>query len=183
MLGAWQAHEAELLGFLRRQFPDEASAEDILQEVFLRAMQQGAGFCRIESPRAWLFRVARNAVTDSRRTAKSFQEVPEGLVATDAPELPDVLALEACLARNLARLSPDDQAILRACDLDQRTVREFAEASGLSLSAAKARLLRARGRLRDALVERCRVRFDDAGAVCCHTPPDGAHPFADDSSA
>ncbi len=171
VLGAWQAHEAELLGFLRRQLSDEASAEDMLQEVLLRAMQQGAGFCRIESPRAWLYRVARNAVTDSRRTTRLFQELPEGLMATEAPEPPQVLALEACLARNLTRLAPHDQAIISACDLGQRTVREFASEAGLTVAAAKARLLRARRRLRDALVEHCRVEFDEAGSVCCFHPP------------
>jgi hypothetical protein len=59
VLGAWQAHEAELLGLLRHQLPDEPSAEDMLQEVFLRAMQRGACFCRIEFLRAWLYRGGR----------------------------------------------------------------------------------------------------------------------------
>jgi RNA polymerase sigma-70 factor (ECF subfamily) len=58
--------------------------------------------------------------------------------------------------------------------LQGHTVRAYAEANGLTLAAAKSRLLRARKRLRERLIENCQVRFDEAGQVCCHQPRDSA---------
>ncbi|WP_018914832.1 sigma factor-like helix-turn-helix DNA-binding protein [Thiomonas sp. FB-6] len=71
-------------------------------------------------------------------------------------------------------LGERDRDIVQRCDLDGLTVRAYAESAGLSLPAAKARLLRARKRLRDTLVQRCGVRFDHHGSARCHAGADGA---------
>jgi RNA polymerase sigma-70 factor (ECF subfamily) len=56
---AWNAHEAELRGFLRHRTRDDAVADDLLQEVFLRALRRQSGLCGIDNPRVRLFQVAR----------------------------------------------------------------------------------------------------------------------------
>jgi len=58
----------------------------------------------------------------------------------------------------------------RSCAPAGRTQREFAQQQGLSLPAAKSRLLRARQRLREQLSTACQVRFDDDGSVSGHVP-------------
>jgi len=170
---AWQAHEGELLGYLSHQLPDGYAAEDLLQDVFVKAMRQGEGFCSLDNPRAWLFQVARNAVIDRARVSKVQVPLDEGGLEIEAP-VPEALApvdaLAGCVARVLGELPSDDAAILRACDLDGRTQREFATQQGLSLPAAKSRLLRARQRLRDQLSAACQVRFDDDGSISGHVP-------------
>ena len=77
-------------------------------------------------------------------------------------------ALSGCLARCLGELTAEDAAILRACDLEGQTTRAFADTYGLSLAAAKSRLLRARQRLRAQLTSACQVRFADDGSVDGH---------------
>jgi RNA polymerase sigma-70 factor (ECF subfamily) len=171
ILRAWDAHEKELLAFLVHRTGNAHAAEDLLQEVFLKSMRQGQGFCSLENPRAWLFRVARNALNDAARTSKPFEALPDDLAAQTGDERAPVDELDTCIARNLPTLSPEDRHIIEACDLHGQTVRAYAEANGLTLPAAKSRLLRARKHLRDTLVLHCQVRFDDAGLVCCHTPP------------
>jgi RNA polymerase sigma-70 factor (ECF subfamily) len=52
---AWQAHEAELRGYLRHRMADAEAADDVLQDVFVKAMRQGRAFCTLDNPRAWLF--------------------------------------------------------------------------------------------------------------------------------
>lgn len=170
VLRAWQIHEKELLAFLTHRSGELHAAQDVLQEVFLKAMQQGAQFCTLDNPRAWLYQVARNALIDAARRRKPTQELDEQLVAPTPDEPPPVDALQSCLERTLNELSPEDRQILNACDLQGHTVREYAQAQGLTLPAAKSRLLRARQRLRDRLVTHCQVQFDPAGQVCCHTP-------------
>ncbi|MFN3310650.1 MAG: sigma-70 family RNA polymerase sigma factor [Thermomonas sp.] len=173
---AWETHERELLGFLVLRAQDRDAAEDLLQEVFLKAMRQGKGFCSLENPKAWLFQVARNALVDAARLAKPHAElsedVAESLAAPPASERAPVDELDTCVERNLPALDVEDRQIIQACDLQGQTVRAYAAAHQLTLAAAKSRLLRARKRLRDRLIQNCQVRFDDAGQVCCHKPRD-----------
>ena len=173
VLRAWHAHEAELQGFLARHAAHADAAQDLLQDVFVKALRQGRGFCTLDNPRAWLFQVARHAWIDLGRLRRPSEELPEDLAAPIDARAP-IDALDTCIARNLQRLGAEDRDIVQRCDLDGQTVRDYARAAGLSLPAAKARLLRARKRLRDALVEHCGVRFDARGSVCCHAPPPAA---------
>ncbi len=166
---AWRRHEAELRRFLRHRHGDAAGAEDLLQEVFLRALGQGRGFCTVANPRAWLFQVARNLLVDRLRLAKPEVPLPEDLAEVPVAP-PAVDALSACLPRVLAELSAEDREAITLCDLEGLTRQAFAERLGLTLPAAKSRVQRARARLRARLVEACQVRFDAAGQVCCFTP-------------
>ncbi len=172
VLGAWQAHSAELLGFLIRKVGERNTAEDLLQEVFLKSMRQGAGFCTLDNPRAWLFRVARNVLIDHARLKKPLEPLSDEFALPDPPERHPVDELDRCLQRNLMHLTPPDRDVIEQCDLRGQTLRAYAEANDLTLPAAKSRLLRARHRLRTFLVQNCRVQFDDSGRVCCHVPPD-----------
>ena len=169
VLRAWREHEAELRGFLTRQTGDADAADDLLQNVFVKAMRQGHGFCVLDNARAWLFQVARHAIVDAARAARPRAELSDELPAA-APRRDAVDELDGCLARNLQRLDETDRDIVQACDLDGRTVRAYAQDRGLSLAAAKSRLLRARQRLRDSLIAHCGVQFDAQGQVCCHVP-------------
>jgi RNA polymerase sigma-70 factor (ECF subfamily) len=170
---AWAAHEGELRGFLRHRLADPAQADDLLQDVFIKAMRQGHGFCTLDNPRAWLFQVARNVLVDHARRSRpalAIDEVADTLAAPADEPPPAVDALTDCLARVLDELTPEDADILRACDLQGQVVRAYAQAQGLGLPAAKSRLLRARHRLRDRMTAACQLRFDDDGRVASHVP-------------
>lgn len=155
VLRAWHAHQTELRSFLSSRLPEPALADDLLQDVFFRAMREGRDFCELHNPRAWLFRVARNALTDHLRLRKHWVPVP-------------VDELAACLARVLPELPEKDRDILVACDLGPMSQEAYARSRGVSLAAAKGRIRRARERLRSALATHCGVRFDADGRVCCH---------------
>lgn len=170
VLPAWLSHERELRTYLVHRLGDVHAADDLLQEVFLKLIRQGAAFSGIGNARAWLFRVARNALIDQARGVKPHVGLPDDLVAPEQDERAPVDELDACVQRNLSEMHPDDRAIIDQCDLQGIKQQAFAQAHGLSLAAAKSRLLRARQRLREALVRNCQVRFDETGRVCCHTP-------------
>lgn len=169
---AWQAHEGELHGFLRKRLDDPAAADDVLQDVFLRAMRAGQTFCTLADPRAWLFQVARNALIDRHRAlhpAEPIEAHAPHLAAPEGEAAPAVDALADCLVRVLAELKPEDADVLRQCDLAGLAQRHYAQQQGLSLAAVKSRLLRARARLRERMAVVCRVQFDPAdGRVCGH---------------
>ncbi len=169
VVNAWNAHERELRGWLQRRLGNPTDAEDMLQDLFLKAMRQGKGFCDIRNPRAWLFEVARNALADRLRVARETVPLPDSL-ASPLAETEPVDGLATCLPSALAALSPEDREALTLCDLDGMPQEKFAQHLGLSLPAAKSRVQRARKRLRAQLTTACRVQFDDAGHVCGFAP-------------
>ncbi|WP_127475028.1 RNA polymerase sigma factor SigZ [Sulfurivermis fontis] len=169
VMTAWHQHEAELRAWLQRRLRNPHDAEDMVQELFLKAMRQERKFCEIANARAWLFEVARNAVADRLRLKKEQVELPDDLVAaTDEPVPVETLA--ECLPRALAELSAEDREDLTLCDLEGLTQEEYARRKGLTLPGAKSRVQRARKRLREHLTSACQVRFDAAGKVCCFVP-------------
>jgi RNA polymerase sigma-70 factor (ECF subfamily) len=167
---AWEKHEAELRRFLRHRTRDDAEAQDLLQEVFLRALRQKNGLCGIDSPRAWLFQTARNLLVDRLRLAKEQLPLPEDLVVEPVEEAAPVDGLSQCLPRVLAELSPQDREAITLCDIEGMTQQDFARLKGITLPAAKSRVQRARARLKARMTEACQVRFDASGEVAGFVP-------------
>lgn len=170
VLDAWNAHKGELLRFVQSRVHAPEEAHDIVQETFLRAMRQPKGLDNVGSPRAWLFQTARNLVIDRFRLTKEQLPLPEDLVAEIESDAKPVDALSQCLPKVLSTLSDDDRLAITLCDIEGISQQAYAAQSGLTLPAAKARIRRARLRLRSRLVEMCRVHFDERGNVCCFFP-------------
>ena len=164
LMTAWHQHEAELRGWLRHRMGNAVDAEDLLQDVFLKAMRQGERFCAITNARAWLYEVARNALADRLRLARDTVELSENLSA-DTEEVAAVDSLAVCLPRVLSELSPEDREAITLCDLERLPQEEYARRKGLSLPGAKSRVQRARKRLREQLTQSCQVSLDAAGQV------------------
>lgn len=166
---AWSAHETELRSWARRRLRNPAEVDDLIQDLFLKALRQGERFCSVNNARAWLFEVARNTLADRLRVARETIELPEDLSAP-VEETDTVDDLTACLPRVLAELSNEDRDAITQCDLQGVPQADFAAASGLSLSAAKSRLQRARQRLKARMTQACQVQLDDAGHVADFVP-------------
>ena len=166
---AWRAHEPELRGWLRRRLSNPAEADDLLQDVFLKALRQGERFCSVLNARAWLFEVTRNALADKLRVARLTVELPDDLAAA-MDETQTVDELTACLPRVLSELSSQDREVITLCDLQGMAQADYAAAKGLGLSAAKSRLQRARQRLKQRMTDVCQVRLDESGRVSDFVP-------------
>ena len=169
LMTAWHANEAELRGWLRHRLGNPVDAEDMLQDLFIKAMRQGERFCAIGNARAWLFEVARNALADRLRMKRDLIELPADL-ASEAEEVATVDSLVACLPRVLSELSPEDREAITLCELQGLPQDEYARRKGLSLPGAKSRVQRARKRLREQLTQACQVRLDAAGQVSDFVP-------------
>lgn len=167
---AWRAHYREVRSFLAQRSGNTAEADDLLQEIFVKAVHLGHDFCALDNPRAWLFHVARNLLIDRSRLKKEQVPLPDDLAAEAESATEAIDALTHCLPRVLTELSAEDREAIVLCDLQGMAHKEFAERTGLSLPAAKSRVQRARRRLQAQLVEACQVKFDSAGKVCCFVP-------------
>lgn len=160
----FQDHAVDLRRFLAKRLNDPRDADDLLQEVFLRAIRRppaGDG-------RAWLFAVARNVLIDHYRRPRREHpsaEIPES--PDGGPERPNPAAARAarCAAGLLHRL-PDEQAeALRRVDMGASTQRLAAQELGVSVSGMKSRVQRGRAALRGMLQACCPTRTDARGGV------------------
>ena len=172
ILDAWNAHEAELLRFVQPRVPNREQARDLVHDVFLKAMKLPDGLCGVMNRRAWLFHVTRNLLIDRYRLTKEQMPLDETVELVDAPgvETAPVDGLSECLPRVLLELSAEDREAITLCDIQGITQQSYAARAGLTLPSAKARVQRARKRLRARLIEACQVRFDEQGHVCCFVP-------------
>lgn len=171
IINSWTHYEAELRGYLTKQTRgDRQLAEDLLQNVFVKAIAQGKNFCDINNTRAWLYKVARNQLIDAFRKEKHFEELDE--LDDEQPhvvqEIPAVESLSACLPRALQQLGEQDREVISLCDIDGLNQAEYAVKKNISLPGAKSRIQRARQRLKQQLHTLCEVKYDEAGNVCCH---------------
>src|SRR5688572_3263698 len=81
---AWDALSDKLRRFIRARVEDEGTADDILQDTFLRLHQRLADEVEPESISGWLHLVARRAIVDHYRARKPTSEIPETLAAEAA---------------------------------------------------------------------------------------------------
>jgi len=170
---AWGKHQAELQGWLFHRVGDRAQAQDLLQDVFLKALGQGGRFCSVTNARAWLFEVVRNTLTDHLRRQHPTEHWTEAeLDSLPQPAEPVAVVdqLTGCLRRVLAELDEADADIIRQCDLNGQRQQDYAAAHGLSLPATKARLRRARLRLKARMTEACAIQTCPQGGVDSFIP-------------
>jgi RNA polymerase sigma factor (sigma-70 family) len=157
--GEWyRAYGQGLYSYLRFHLPSADLAEDLTAEVFLRALARFDRFNpSLGSPKAWLFRIAQNALRDHRRQARRRIVLPiAGFrdLQCQAPSPEERLLWEEEIAKLLsamAELSAKDREIISLCYGSDLSVGDAGEILGISDTAARTRLWRALGRLRKVL--------------------------------
>jgi RNA polymerase sigma-70 factor, ECF subfamily len=169
----WHEVRQSLRAFIAKRVADEASVEDLSQEVFVR-MQRGLGGLKHESRLlAWIYQIARHAIIDYYRARNRQPERPVGL-ASDLESLhPASLPvgssessgqvrteLAGCLRPMIERLSEDYRQAVTLVDLEGLSQHEAAARLGLSVSGMKSRVQRGRRQLRDMLEACCVIALD-----------------------
>src|SRR5688572_22870704 len=79
----WHDLHERLLRFIRARVADEASAEDILQEVFLKIHARIGSLRDEERLESWVFQIVRHAIADYHRAQRPHAALPEEVVAPD----------------------------------------------------------------------------------------------------
>lgn len=161
----WQAYRNALLRFVRGRVNDAAAAEDIVQDVLVKAYTRRGTLREPSRLREWLYQITRNEVIDYYRSYRRLEAVPDDLAQED-PRGADGDArqeLARCLVPMLNDVPEPYRRALQMADFDGIRQREVAARLGLSLSGAKSRVQRARRMLRDVLFRCCRVELDRRG--------------------
>ena len=74
---AWQVHRDALYRFVLQRVRDQASAEDIVQEVLVKAYTRQGTLKEPSKLRPWLYQITRNAIIDYYRLQKPSEAVPD----------------------------------------------------------------------------------------------------------
>src|SRR5712692_1058218 len=166
---AVEQEQSRLRNFIRRRVPDPGDAEDILQDVFYELVEAYRLMKPIEQVGAWLFRVARNRITDRFRKKKpvlvsDLAEVEEGGEMLSLEELlpslnagPDAAYARSLLLEELEdaleELPDEQREVFVAHELEGRSFKALAAESGVSVNTLLSRkhyaVLYLRERLRE----------------------------------
>ncbi len=133
-----------------------AEAEDIVQEVFLRALQKQHQLSSIAEVRPWLVRIAWNLALDRRRRTRPEQMDEDFAAALTSASLPADLALAetrrmAQVFAAIERLPRKEREALLLSAMDELSTAEIATILGKTQSGVRSLLFRARTRLRERL--------------------------------
>jgi RNA polymerase sigma-70 factor (ECF subfamily) len=161
---AWTELVGDLRRFLRRRLPDEATAEDVLQDVFVRVQERAEQLDDDSRLAPWVFRIARNAAIDHYRRRRPTQELPDELLQSDeAPAA--VEGLGRWLMETIDSLPEGYREALRLTEVEGLSQKAAAERLGLSISGLKSRVQRGRKLLQGSLLRCCEVYKDGTGRV------------------
>jgi RNA polymerase sigma factor (sigma-70 family) len=147
--------QSRLRNFIRRRVPDPLDAEDILQDVFYRLVEANRLLMPIEHVTGWLFRVARNRITDlfRKKEPENFSEIEPAdedgvlLRLEDLLPSPDV-GPEALYARNvllnelelaLDELPEEQREVFVAHEFDGRSFKQMSAETGVSVNTLLSR--------------------------------------------
>jgi RNA polymerase sigma-70 factor, ECF subfamily len=156
-------YQARVFGYVRRMLPSLEEAEDVTQEVFVRAFQHFPRYDGRACVRTWLFRIAHNLCIDRARrsgrrvTEASFEDPQEGTEYefADARFQPDLLAMSGELAATVdaavAALSPKLRSVLLLHEREEMGYDEIAAALDIPVGTVKSRLYLARRTLQREL--------------------------------
>lgn len=162
---AWIELASRLRAFIRSRVADDATAEDLLQDVFLKISRRSADWNDAKHLEGWLFLVARNAVIDHHRTSRRDVEFEDRYIDETTPVPECYEDLKASFRRMVNELPEPYREAIVLTEFEGLSQVELSKRLGISVSGAKSRVQRGRKQLKLMLEECCRFEFDRRGRV------------------
>ena len=168
----WELLSGKLRSFFLQQISDQALADDLLQETFIRIHRGVDSLKDQERTSAWVFRIARNVLVDHFRR-KNFMEPlwhePQ-ISDEDQDETNMNEQVGDWLRPMLSTLPENYREAVELFELQDVSQQDIADRLGLSLSGAKSRVQRGRQKLKDSLLQCCHFEFDRRGNIIDFEP-------------
>jgi RNA polymerase sigma-70 factor, ECF subfamily len=156
----WIIHKQALFAFIMKRVHDRDIANDILQEVLMKVYKFCITKSGVNNVRSWLFQIAQNSIADFQRRQNRITNVlPEIEYNIEATEIE-----AAELIKPMIRFLPLEYAEpLWLSDIEEMKQADIAEKLGLTLSATKSRVQRARQLLKKEFLVCCKFETDRFG--------------------
>jgi RNA polymerase sigma-70 factor (ECF subfamily) len=153
-------HGVRIFRFVMRLVQNRATAEELVNEVFVEIWQHAGRYEGRSTPTTWMMSIAHNKAVSSLRKRREATGVDETAMAEvpdldDDPEQTTQKQDKGRIMRTcIARLSPDHREILDLVYYQELSVGEAAEVLGIPENTVKTRMFYARKKLSELLVER-----------------------------
>jgi RNA polymerase sigma-70 factor, ECF subfamily len=166
----WEEFNIGLKRFILKHVQDEVSAEDILQDVFLKIHTRIGSLRASEKLQSWIYQIARNAIIDFYRVHRFTTDIPEVAYVPEDPFDDVVSDLLPYIKELVDSLPYDYRQALILTEYEGLTQKELAERLGISISGAKSRVQRARAKVKQMLLDCCHFQLDRLGGIIDYEP-------------
>ena len=174
----WIDFGKQLKSFIIKRVSDASLADDILQEVFIKIHSNVETLKDDQKIKAWIYQITRNSIVDYyRRKRIDTKELDESLGYEVFMEEESEKEIALGLEDMVKELPPKYSEALHLTEFEGLKQKELATKIGLTVSAAKNRVQRARQMIKDDLMRCCHFEFDRYGTIidyhpitccCCH---------------
>lgn len=163
----WIKFNAKLKSFIISKVKEDALADDLLQEVFIKIHRQIGHLKDQNKLQSWVYQVARNTVYDHfrkpvRKSDLSVEEIEVTVEENDDHYMSETIK---DMVKMMDELPADYCDVLCLTELGAMSHKDYAEKAGISLTATKTRAFRARNMLKDMLMKCCHYQFDRYGTA------------------
>lgn len=164
----------QLEGYLVKRTQDTNLSKDILQEVMVKVINAHQKNERVDNLRAWIYQVTKNTLADHYRKLSPITNfIPESEQEYSGSNEPEIYFIIDTYLKPMINLLPEKyRSFLIMSDLENIPQKEIASQTGLSLTATKARIQRARKQLHALFYTCCEVELDAKGRFVTCTPKD-----------
>lgn len=161
-----QQHKNRIYGYICRMTHDSPDAEDLTQEVFIKAYQSLAGFRQEAAVDTWLYRIATNLVIDRFRRRQRgplawltwggseedpLADLPDGARDSDPAARVELTELQGRVRQAITTLPPKLRSAVVLHDMEGLSYEEVAAVTGCPVGTVKSRLFNGRAVLRRKL--------------------------------
>jgi RNA polymerase sigma-70 factor (ECF subfamily) len=182
MMGYWEIYAefyAPVRKFIAAMLRDDWTADDLVQETFLKVQGNLDSLNDPGKIKPWIFSIARNQCLDHfRQTSPSVESKDQRDDEVQALQAPLVqIQLEQremsrCVQDKIDLLSEAHRTLLTLYDLMELSHQEIAETLGIKVGTAKVRLHRARKAMGEILERDCAFERDERGVLVCNPKED-----------
>jgi RNA polymerase sigma-70 factor (ECF subfamily) len=170
----WNVYHSNLLAFIRKRVNDKDSAEDILQDIFVRVHSRIGTLEDRSKLESWLYQITRNALIDYYRSHKPQAELPTWLEQPQVSREENVRReLSSCLVPMIQQLPEKYRHAVQLSEIEGKTQKEIAEKEEITLSGAKSRVQRGRALLKIMLHDCCKIEINTTNQIVDYDKKDG----------
>lgn len=173
----WLEHKNALRNYIFKRVKDEDLTNDLLQETLLKVYNFCLSSSGVKNVKSWLYQIAHNTMVDHfRKTSRDFSSSKE----PNLPEEDENIAFKEAVEyiEPLLDFLPQEYSVpLKMSDLDGIKQADIAKTLGLSLSATKSRIQRARVLLKAEFITCCHLETDTSGGIISFQIKDSCTPL------
>lgn len=166
----WNDLHSELIAFVYPKVKDKATAEDIVQDVFIKVHTKSHQLKEVDKTSGWIYQITRHAITDHFRKNSKVIEFKNLEVSSSEHYLNECVA--NCLQNLMTTLPEKYRVALELTDVENLSQFDLAERLNISYPGARSRVQRARKMLKDKIEAMYVITTDSYGnIIACDNHP------------